>query len=44
LRPLLEVFDDGGVGGEALLDGLTDLADVDCVGGNTFFFDELLYL
>jgi hypothetical protein len=32
------------VGGEALLDGLADLADVDCVGGNAFFFDEPLYL
>jgi hypothetical protein len=32
------------VGGEALLDGFADLADVDGVGGNAFFFDELLYL
>jgi hypothetical protein len=44
LRALLEVLDDGGVRGEALLDCLADLADVDGVGGDAFFFDELLYL
>jgi len=40
----LEVLDDLWVRREALLGGLADLAEVDGVGGNAFFFDELLDL
>ena len=40
----LEVLDDGRVRGEALLGGLADLADVDFIGGDAFFFNELLDL
>lgn len=44
LSPLLQVLDDGWMRGEALQGSVTNLADIDGVGGNTFFFDELLYL
>jgi hypothetical protein len=44
LRPLLQVFDDGWMRAEALLDGLPDLAYIYFVGRDAFFFDKLLYL
>jgi hypothetical protein len=44
LRLLLEVLDDLRVRGETFLDGFANLAEVDGVGGDTFFFDELLDL
>jgi hypothetical protein len=44
LRLLLEVLDDLRVGGETLLNGFANLAEVDGVGGYTFFFDELFDL
>ena len=42
--PLLHLLDDRRVRREALFGGLADLAEVDLVGGNAFFFDELLDL
>lgn len=42
--PFLEVFDDRRVRGEASFDTLAYLLGVDCVGGDTFFFNELFDL
>jgi hypothetical protein len=44
LSLLLQVFYDGRVGAEALLDGGAELLVEDEVGGDAFFFDELLDL
>jgi hypothetical protein len=44
LGSLLHVLDDGRVRREAFLGRLADLAEVYGVGGDTFFFDESLYL
>lgn len=42
--PLLHIFNDGWMRREALFCGLANLAEVYLVGGDAFFFDELLNL